>query len=185
MLESVAQSLSHNWMALLVGGPGTGKTCCARLLARLTGHRLLEIPLTPGTDTSDLLGSFEQLEPGRRLREAADLASACVTAFQQQLLLSLGGDAGAASEAAPGAQQQQAVHRGTLQAMATAKAHMGQLNEPGVTPTVEDHKRQVVLLQAVADACATACEQACIDEEGKLFLLFPQRLGLKFRTESK
>ena len=39
-----------------------------RALASLAGQDLIELALTPGTDTSDLLGGFEQLEPRRRLQ---------------------------------------------------------------------------------------------------------------------
>ncbi len=56
LLESLAMALKRGWMALLVGGPGSGKTRLARLAARLAGRRLTELALTPGTDTSDLLG---------------------------------------------------------------------------------------------------------------------------------
>jgi midasin len=56
MLESMSQALSRSWMVLLVGGPGCGKTKLARLGARVAGRTLIEVPLTSGTDTSDLLG---------------------------------------------------------------------------------------------------------------------------------
>lgn len=71
LLESAAQAAAQGWMSLLVGGPAVGKTSVARLLAQLCGQSLLEVPLTSGTDTSDLLGSFEQLEPARRLQEVS------------------------------------------------------------------------------------------------------------------
>lgn len=69
LLESLVQALGRGWMALLVGGPGSGKTSLARGAAALAGVGLLEVALTAGTDTSDLLGSFEQLEPERRVQE--------------------------------------------------------------------------------------------------------------------
>jgi MoxR-like ATPase len=45
-----------------------GKTALARALAALAGQPLAELALTPGTDTADLLGSFEQLQPRRALQ---------------------------------------------------------------------------------------------------------------------
>ena len=45
-----------------------GKTSVARTLAGLAGQDLVELALNGGTDTSDLLGGFEQLEPSRRLQ---------------------------------------------------------------------------------------------------------------------
>jgi midasin len=63
LLESVVSSLSAGWMVLLVGPSGSGKTSLARLAAGLVGVELQELGLTQGTDTSDLLGSFEQVRP--------------------------------------------------------------------------------------------------------------------------
>ena len=40
----------------------------ARTVAGLARQELVEMALSGGTDTSDLLGGFEQLEPRRRLQ---------------------------------------------------------------------------------------------------------------------
>ena len=45
-----------------------GKTSLARTAAQLAGRQLTEIALTGGTDTADLLGGFEQLEPKRKVQ---------------------------------------------------------------------------------------------------------------------
>lgn len=45
-----------------------GKTSLAQVVAGLTGQELVQIALTSSTDTSDLLGGFEQLEPRRQLQ---------------------------------------------------------------------------------------------------------------------
>ena len=45
-----------------------GKTSIARTLAALAEQELTELALTVGTDISDLLGGFEQLEPQRRIQ---------------------------------------------------------------------------------------------------------------------
>lgn len=39
----------------------TGKSSVVRSLARMCGHKLLELPVTSVTDTTDLLGGFEQV----------------------------------------------------------------------------------------------------------------------------
>jgi midasin len=64
LLESAIASLAAGWMVLLVGPGGSGKTSLARLAAKLVGVGLQELALTQGTDTSDLLGSFEQVRVG-------------------------------------------------------------------------------------------------------------------------
>ena len=66
LLESIAECVSLNWMSLLVGPSGTGKTTAVRTLAQLCGRDLLELPLNNGTDTSDLLGGFEQVDMVRK-----------------------------------------------------------------------------------------------------------------------
>lgn len=66
LLESVAECISLNWMCLLVGPSSSGKTASVRALAQLCGKDLLELPLNNGTDTSDLLGGFEQVDMVRK-----------------------------------------------------------------------------------------------------------------------
>jgi len=66
ILECLAECVSREWMCLLVGPSGTGKTTIVRILAQLCGRSLLELPLNSGTDTSDLLGGFEQVDLSRK-----------------------------------------------------------------------------------------------------------------------
>lgn len=68
-LESAVHTVANGWMCILVGPSGSGKTALARQLASLCGRDLAELSLTSGTDTSDLLGGFEQLEPSRKIQE--------------------------------------------------------------------------------------------------------------------
>ena len=65
-------------MCILVGGPGVGKTSLARTAAQLAGRKLTEIALTGGTDTADLLGGFEQLEPKRKVQ----VSKPCCACFE-------------------------------------------------------------------------------------------------------
>ena len=60
-------------MCILVGASGCGKTSIARTAAQLAGRHLTELALTGGTDTADLLGGFEQLEPKRKIQVCAKL----------------------------------------------------------------------------------------------------------------
>ena len=68
VLECVLQTISRGWMCILVGGAAVGKTSLARTAAQVAGQQLTEIALTGGTDTADLLGGFEQLEPKRKVQ---------------------------------------------------------------------------------------------------------------------
>ena len=89
-LEAAAHCASRGWMTILVGPPASGKTSVAQTLADLAGRTLRRVALTAATDTSELLGSFEQKEPARdraaleeeifeRLREFAATALAEVS----------------------------------------------------------------------------------------------------------
>ena len=80
-LEAVATGLARGRLALLTGPAGSGKTAVARAAAASAGVRLVELSLSPASDTADLLGGYEQVEPARALaravecaREAADAA---------------------------------------------------------------------------------------------------------------
>ena len=80
-LESVAECAARGWMCLLVGPAASGKTAAVRSLAQLCGQPLLELSLTSGTDTSDLLGGFEQVEPARKVQVRVPLPdAACASA---------------------------------------------------------------------------------------------------------
>ena len=84
LLEAVATCISMKWMCLLVGPGGTGKTAVIRTIAQLCGKDLLELPLNSGTDTSDLLGGFEQVD---LVRKRSHLAAA-IDGVLAQLLAS-------------------------------------------------------------------------------------------------
>jgi midasin len=89
VLESLGECAARGWMCLLVGPPGAGKTAAVRTLAALCGQPLLELSLTSGTDTSDLLGGFEQVEPARKVAELAREARALLAAAAELLLPAL------------------------------------------------------------------------------------------------
>ncbi|KAJ9076840.1 AAA ATPase midasin [Entomophthora muscae] len=64
-LEAVMKCVEMNWLAILVGPQGTGKTSLLNGLAQLVGRPLVEFAMNPGVDTMELLGGFEQMEPAR------------------------------------------------------------------------------------------------------------------------
>ena len=50
--------LLHN---IQVGGNGAGKVSTVKCLAQLTGHKVVEFPMNSETDTTELIGGFEQV----------------------------------------------------------------------------------------------------------------------------
>lgn len=67
-LEAAAQCVKHGWLCILIGPAASGKTSLIRLLAQLTGNILNELNLSSSTDTSELLGCFEQYNALRSFR---------------------------------------------------------------------------------------------------------------------
>jgi len=85
-LEALMTCIRMRWMCILVGEAGAGKTSLARLLARLAGRPMAEVTLSTTTDTTELLGCFEQNEPSR-VRLAALRATGTLVAHTTQALL--------------------------------------------------------------------------------------------------
>ena len=71
-LESLGLCVSQSWLAILTGPQGSGKTSLVRSLAHFTGNVLREMTINHGTDTMDILGSFEQLDSRRTLSNILD-----------------------------------------------------------------------------------------------------------------
>lgn len=67
-LEAVAHCVQKKWLCILVGPSSSGKTSAIRILAQLTGFPLNELNLSSATDSSDLLGCFEQYNAFRNFR---------------------------------------------------------------------------------------------------------------------
>ncbi|ORY03799.1 P-loop containing nucleoside triphosphate hydrolase protein, partial [Basidiobolus meristosporus CBS 931.73] len=71
-LEAVMKCVEMNWMAIVTGSSGSGKTSLVRLLAQLTGNVLEEFSMNSGVDTMELLGGFEQVELARYRQKILD-----------------------------------------------------------------------------------------------------------------
>ncbi|PZC77928.1 hypothetical protein B5X24_HaOG202809 [Helicoverpa armigera] len=71
-LKAVAQSITMNWLTILVGPTATGKSSVVQVLADLSGNELQVIPVTSAMDVSDLLGGFEQVDFNRNLESLFD-----------------------------------------------------------------------------------------------------------------
>ncbi|MEW5303413.1 MAG: hypothetical protein WDW36_006109 [Sanguina aurantia] len=171
LLESLAATLGANVMALLVGPSGSGKTRMARLLARLAGRTLLEVPLTAGTDTSDLLGSFEQLEPSRRVAEASTKVCSLLLSVVRALLMTDSSRATAHTTAAqpcttnPRRLQSARDLHSAWDAHRHAVACGGGGNAASVGTSIAAQAAEVSGLQAVLAACVRAVAPTASDSD--------------------
>jgi len=77
-LESISHCVALRWPVLLVGAFGSGKKRCIRTLANITGNRLIEFDVMPSTDSTEILGSFEQSSAYRYLFQGFDEITKCV-----------------------------------------------------------------------------------------------------------
>ena len=78
--RAIARCVERHWPALLVGPSGLAKERVLAFLATLCNVDLVEIDLTPSSDVSELLGSFEQsdmnvadMERAQRLLQVATM----------------------------------------------------------------------------------------------------------------
>lgn len=69
ILRSLAYCVNFNWLAILVGSTGSGKSSVVRTLANLVGKTLHTLPVTSAMDTTDILGGFEQVDYTRHMEE--------------------------------------------------------------------------------------------------------------------
>jgi midasin len=61
-LQTATKCLQHGWLVILTGAQSSGKSGIVRHLANVCGAGLYEFAATPSTDTTDLLGGFEQVD---------------------------------------------------------------------------------------------------------------------------
>lgn len=66
-LRSLAVCANMNWLAILVGHSGSGKSSLVRVLAQLAGQKLDTMTVNSAMDTTEILGSFEQTDHNRHL----------------------------------------------------------------------------------------------------------------------
>jgi midasin len=86
-MEHLMHCVLLKWPALLVGPSGSGKTSMVRILASLTGHTLHELGLSTGTDATELLGCFEQVDLLSRVENVLAQLTVLARHVQQLLLL--------------------------------------------------------------------------------------------------
>jgi len=84
-LEALMYCVRMGWMGIIVGPPAVGKTSLVRILASYTGNHLREVAMTSDTDTTDLLGCFEQVDVQRKRRNFV----VAFNSFHEQLMRAL------------------------------------------------------------------------------------------------
>ncbi|XP_044727018.1 midasin-like, partial [Chrysoperla carnea] len=87
VLKSLLLCVKFNWMAILVGPTGTGKSCAVRTLATLTGHELQTLSVNSSMDTTEILGGFEQVDYNRHLEEVSQKSYRLLLTVIQDCLL--------------------------------------------------------------------------------------------------
>lgn len=83
-LDNLVTCVEKRWPVLLTGVSGSGKSTCLQTLARLYSRHLVTLPVTPSTDSTDLIGCFEQVDTGKRV-------SSLLAKFKETLRKVLGG----------------------------------------------------------------------------------------------
>ncbi|VDB91850.1 unnamed protein product [Peniophora sp. CBMAI 1063] len=66
--EAIGIALEQQWLVIVTGPRESGKTSLVRLMADLAGVALHEVSINNSTDTTDILGSFEQVDGSARAR---------------------------------------------------------------------------------------------------------------------
>ncbi|KAI0667730.1 midasin [Trametes maxima] len=66
-LESLGACIAQGWLTILTGPKNSGKTTLVRTVANMFGKTLHEVPVNNATDATDILGSFEETDPGYRV----------------------------------------------------------------------------------------------------------------------
>ena len=61
LLQQLSVCVQQQWLVLLVGAAGAGKSAALQLLAQLTNRKLHTVALSPQMDIGELLGGFEQV----------------------------------------------------------------------------------------------------------------------------
>ncbi|KAH8108664.1 P-loop containing nucleoside triphosphate hydrolase protein [Phellopilus nigrolimitatus] len=61
-LDAALSSISRAWLLIITGPQGVGKTSFVRSLASVAAQPLQELSLGSSSDTSDLIGSYEQID---------------------------------------------------------------------------------------------------------------------------
>ncbi|CCA66844.1 related to midasin (AAA ATPase) [Serendipita indica DSM 11827] len=81
--EVITRCIDQGWLVILVGGPGSGKTTILRQLGSFYGEKAVKFSASSATDTSDLLGGFEQDDGQLGQRQAIKTIRAFMDSLSQ------------------------------------------------------------------------------------------------------
>ncbi|KAK6341246.1 hypothetical protein TWF696_008332 [Orbilia brochopaga] len=87
ILETILNGVNNCWPCLLVGLPGSGKSSMIELLAKAVGAHLEVMPLNNDTETTDVIGGYEQEDPFRLARMTLEQLRADLEALAIQYSL--------------------------------------------------------------------------------------------------
>ena len=72
LIDSLEICIRNNWLAILNGPSGSGKSHLLHFMARLHGVEIKEFGMHGDVDTLELLGSYEQVNVQRQIRAAVE-----------------------------------------------------------------------------------------------------------------
>ncbi|KAF8443019.1 hypothetical protein L210DRAFT_3759383 [Boletus edulis BED1] len=70
-IEAIGACLARSWLVVVAGFHASGKTNLIRTIANLSGNCLDEVHISKATDTTDILGGFEQVDQLARIMTVA------------------------------------------------------------------------------------------------------------------
>ncbi|KAJ1018157.1 hypothetical protein NDA16_005023 [Ustilago loliicola] len=159
VLEALIDCVHKEWLAILVGPSGSGKTSVVRLLAHLAGARLEEFQMNSGTDTMDLIGTFEQYDPQARSRNVLSALLIEMQRCSERVATTSNSDFAAFLAAcqvlnsAVGSSSNSAHANGLLDALKAVRAATSAVNDEPLSRAIEGAKTVALeLVQSPADA---------------------------------
>ena len=84
--RSIITAITRSWPVVLAGSSGSGKSWLLRFLAAASGSKLVEISMNVDTDTSDLVGGFEQYDEQREIQHIKQMALETINIHLEDLL---------------------------------------------------------------------------------------------------
>ena len=148
-LEHVVKCVEHSWPCLLVGPPASGKTTVLRTMANLAGKELSEFPLSTSTDSTELLGCFEQSDTSRRVRQLVARVHAIVLRTRGIL---------PSTQPGSGGSEQQSASAAHIESLESLSDDLG----PYLNGSAELVSAQCVATLQQATSALDACFEECL-----------------------